>query len=119
MPLTIYHNPRCSKSRKTLEIIEESGTAVEVVHYLENTPTAARIIAIARLAGVAVDDLVRRNEPEYRHARDLPSPGDEAALAAWLAAHPIVIERPIVVDDEAGRAVTGRPPENVLALIDR
>lgn len=119
MPLTIYHNPRCSKSRKTLELIEKSGTGVEIVRYLENPPAASRLLELARLAGVRVGDLVRRHEPDYRDARDLPPPGDDRALAEWLAAHPIAIERPIVVDDEAGRAVIGRPPENVFALIGR
>lgn len=117
MSLKIYHNPRCSKSRKTLEIIQDSGIEPAIVLYLQDTPTAAEILDIAGKLGKAVADLLRRGESQFKEADDLPDLGDDAALAAWLEKHPIVLERPIVVDTASGKAVIGRPPENVTALV--
>ena len=117
MTITIYHNPRCSKSRKTLEIIEASGVAPEVVDYLSNPPPATRILELAAAIGVPVSKLVRSHEDAFRAATDLPALDEDAALAAWLAANPTVLQRPIVVDDASGHAVIGRPPENVNALL--
>ncbi|MEL7185533.1 MAG: arsenate reductase (glutaredoxin) [Pseudomonadota bacterium] len=118
MSVTIYHNPRCSKSRKTLEIIAESGTGHEIVLYLDDTPDAVTILDIAAKLGVGVAEILRRGETEFKEADDLPELSDDAALADWLTQHPIVIERPIVVNRESGVAVIGRPPENVEALLD-
>ena len=117
MNVQILHNPRCSKSRKTLELIEKSGVSPQVVKYLEQPPAADRIRELAAAIGVPVSDLLRRNEDEFRHATDLPDHDDDASLAAWLARHPRVLQRPIVIDDSAGVAVIGRPPENVLELV--
>ncbi len=85
--------------------------------YLEETPTAAEILDLAGKLGKPVAELLRRGEREFKQATDLPDLSDDAALAAWLAAHPIVLERPIVVDTGSGKAVIGRPPENVTALL--
>ena len=115
--LTIYHNPRCSKSRKTLEILRESGIEPNIIEYLKEAPSADRILLIARLLGVAVADLLRRGEDEFKNAGELPELDDDQALAAWIADNPKVLQRPIVVDDSTGRAVVGRPPESVLELI--
>jgi arsenate reductase len=117
MSITIYHNPRCSKSRKTLELLEQSGITPQIVHYLDNAPTAAATLRHASLLGVRVADLLRRNEAEFKEAVDLPDLDDDVALAAWLQDHPGVIERPIVVDEARNTAVIGRPPENVLELL--
>ena len=117
MALTIYHNPRCSKSRKTLEIMNDSGAKYRVVEYLDDRPNAATILNIAGKLKVAVSDLLRRGESEFKGADDLPELDNDAALAEWMADHPIVLERPIVVDDESGKAVVGRPPENVQDLL--
>ena len=117
MTITIYHNPRCSKSRKTLEIIESAGIAPTVVKYLDEPPKADRIRELAATIGVTVADLLRRSEDEYRSANDLPELDDDAALAAWLARHPRVLQRPIVIDDDAGVAVIGRPPESVTEML--
>jgi len=117
MAVTIFHNPRCSKSRDTLELITDSGVDHRVVRYLEDPPDAATILDLARRLGLPVADLLRRGESEFRDAGDLPDLGDDAALAAWIAEHPIVLQRPIVVSDETGAAVIGRPPENVLPLL--
>lgn len=116
--LTIYHNPRCSKSRQTLAIIREHGVEPAIVHYLEDMPDAGRLLELSRLLRVGIADLLRRNEADYREAGPLPEE-DDAALAEWLSRHPKVLQRPIVVDTASGRAVIGRPPENVLDLIER
>ena len=117
MRLTIYHNPRCSKSRGTLQLLQESGVEYVVVEYLGEPPTAARILQLATLLGVPVADLLRQSEDEYTAAQDLPDIENNDALAAWIERNPKVLQRPIVVDDDADRAVVGRPPENVLELI--
>lgn len=117
MAVTIYHNPRCSKSRKTLEIISNSGIAHTIVHYLDETPDGASVLELAKRLGVPVANLLRRGESVYKEATDLPDHNDDSALAAWLSEHPIVMQRPIVVDDESGKAVIGRPPENVQELL--
>ena len=117
MALTIYHNPRCSKSRKTLEIIRDAGVEPNIVLYLEETPSSARIVDVAGRLGMRVADLLRRGESEFKEADDLPDLEDDRALAEWIEAHPKVLERPIVLDDDSGRAVIGRPPENVAALL--
>jgi arsenate reductase len=117
MAVTIYHNPRCSKSRQTLQLITDSGSDHTVVLYLDNTPDGATIVDLASKLGVAVAKLLRRGESEFKEATDLPDLTDDTSLAEWVAAHPIVLERPIVVDDDSGKAVIGRPPENVLGLL--
>ena len=117
MSITIYHNPRCSKSRKTLELLEQSGVTPTIVEYLNTPPTADMTLRHAQLIGVSVADLLRRGEDEFKQAADLPELSDDAALAKWLESHPKVIERPIVVDEDNNKAIIGRPPENVLGLI--
>lgn len=117
MSLTIYHNPRCSKSRKTLELIQEAGVTPGIVEYLSAPPSAARIVQLANMLGSSVQELLRRNEADFKDANDLPKLDDDAALAAWIEAHPRVLERPIVVDEENNRAIVGRPPENVTELL--
>jgi arsenate reductase len=117
MNITIYHNPRCSKSRKTLEIIQKNGIEPKIVDYLQQPPDAARTEHLAALLGLKVADLMRKSESDFAQADDLPSLEDNAALAAWLEQHPKVLQRPIVVDDDRDVAVIGRPPESVLELL--
>jgi arsenate reductase len=117
MALTIYHNPRCSKSRRTLEIIRDTGVEPAIVLYLQDTPSAAEIARIAARLDMPVADLLRRGESAFKDANDLPELTDDAALAAWIAAHPIALQRPIVVDSKTGKAIVGRPPENVRELL--
>ncbi len=117
MPVTIYHNPRCSKSRQTLELIGASGVTNTVILYLQDSPDAATILELAGKLGLSVADLLRRGESEFKEAGDLPDLADDARLAEWLAKHPVVLERPIVVNDESGAAVIGRPPENVSKVL--
>lgn len=115
MSLTIYHNPRCSKSREALRLIEERGLEPQVVRYLETPPDAPTLDAILRLLRLEPRELMRRTEPEYEAlGLDDPSRSREALIAAMVA-HPRLIERPIVVKD--GKAILGRPPERVLDLL--
>lgn len=118
MKLTIYHNPRCSKSRQTLDIIRAHGIEPDIVHYLDEMPDAETLLGIARMLGGGMGPMLRESESEYREANDRPA-GDERALAEWLIRHPTVLQRPVIVDEARARAVIGRPPENVLELLDR
>jgi arsenate reductase len=115
--LTIYHNPRCSKSRQSLELLQKSGIQPTVVEYLQTPPGADRILHIADLLDIPVADLLRRGEEVFKNATDLPDLADNAALAAWMERNPKSLQRPIVVDDENSRAAVGRPPENILNLL--
>jgi arsenate reductase len=119
MNITIYHNPRCSKSRKTLEILQSEGISPTVVEYLVTPPDADTLLRLAKLLDVALADLLRRGEDDFKDAGDSVPLGDEVALADWLHNNPRVLERPIVVDEEMDRAVMGRPPENVQDLLNR
>ncbi|MCK5325547.1 MAG: arsenate reductase (glutaredoxin) [Woeseiaceae bacterium] len=117
MTITIYHNPRCSKSRKTLELIEAAGISPEIVNYLDSPPPASRILELAAKIGVAVAELLRRNEDVFKNADDLPALDNDAAIASWISKNPRVLQRPIVIDDDSGVAIVARPPENVHELL--
>lgn len=117
MRLTILHNPRCSKSRKTLQLIQDAGVEPSIVLYLKTPPSAQEILDIADKLGIGVAELLRRGETEFKDASHLPDLDDGPALAAWLASHPAVLQRPIVIRADNGKAVIGRPPENVLELL--
>lgn len=119
MKLTIYHNPRCSKSRRTLELIREHGIEPRIVEYLKIPPRKATILEIARQLDVPVDELLRKSEDDYKESASLPAPDDDEAMAEWLARHPQALQRPVVVDEDSGAAVIGRPPENVLDLLPK
>jgi len=113
--VTIYHNPRCSKSRRTLALLRERGVEPRVVEYLEAPPDAATLDALLARLGLAPRELMRRQEAPYR-ALGLDDPGlDRAALIRAMVENPILIERPIVVAGE--RARLGRPPEAVLEIL--
>ena len=117
MTIRIYHNPRCSKSRKTLELLHEAGVTPNIVEYLKTPQDADSLLRHARMIGIPVAGLLRRSEDEFKNAGDLPDLADDVALAAWLELHPRVVERPIVIDEKNRRGVIGRPPENVLELV--
>jgi arsenate reductase len=115
MAVTIYHNPRCSKSRQTLELLRNRGVEPQIVEYLKTPPDAATLTHVLELLGMEPRDLIRTKEKEYKeNGLDDPSLSREALIAAMVA-HPRLIERPIVVKD--GRAALGRPPEQVLDLL--
>lgn len=112
--ITLYHNPRCSKSRQTLALLEERGIALEVHRYLNDPLDADALTALlARLDGEACD-LVRTNEPEWK-ALGLDGQDAEAVIGA-IVTHPRLMQRPIA--DRGDRAIIGRPPEAVLALLE-
>jgi len=113
--LTLYHNPRCSKSREALALLDAHGRQPEIVLYLENPPDATTLRGLVARLGIAPRDLLRTREPEYR-AQNLDDPllDDDAVIAA-IAANPRLLERPIAVHGD--RAVIGRPPEKVLELL--
>ena len=112
--ITLWHNPRCSKSRQALALLQEAGAQVTVRRYLEDRPEAAEIAAAQKALGLPLAEMVRHKEPEFR-AAGLTRDSDETALLAAMAAHPKLIERPIAFAE--GRAVLGRPPERVLTLL--
>ena len=112
----LYHNPRCSKSRSALELLQERGIEPQVVRYLDTPPDAATLRTLVRKLGIRPRELLRTGEEEYRSlGLAAESVGDDAIIQA-MAAHPRLIERPILMRDE--RAVIGRPPERVLELLD-
>lgn len=114
--ITFYHNPRCSKSRQALALLEQRGVDVDVVRYLEQPPSASELRKLLQWLGLEPAALLRRGESEYRE-RDLGAHLDDATmLLQAMVEAPILIERPIAIRGE--RAVVGRPPERVLELLD-
>jgi len=115
MAVTIYHNPRCAKSRATLALLRARGIEPHVIEYLQDTPSTTQLAKLVRQLGLTPRGLLRTKEPDYKQAGlDNPKLSDTALLAAMVK-HPKLIERPIVV--KGNRAVLGRPPENVLTLL--
>ena len=119
MKVTMWHNPRCSKSRQTLQLLRERGIEPQIVKYLETPPGAEELKEVIRLLGLSsARELMRRKEKEYKELGLADESKTEDELIAAMVSHPRLIERPVViVEDEQGkRAALGRPPENVLAL---
>jgi len=115
MPITIYHNPKCSKSRETLELLVKQGIKPVVNEYLKIPPTAEKIKEILKKLGYAPRDLMRRKEAPYtEYNLDNPSLSDDN-LIEFMIKHPVLIERPIVLANE--KAAIGRPPEQVLEIL--
>ena len=113
MTVTIYHNPRCSKSRQTLALIQEKGIEPRIVEYLTEPPDAAELKRIVGILGKSPRDILRKKEAREAGLDD-PALSDDA-LIEKMVANPIVIERPIVVTGE--KAALGRPPESVLDIL--
>lgn len=114
MNLVIYHNPRCSKSRAALHLLEEKGLNPEVVNYLENPPTSDEFRRILGMLGMKASDLLRKKEAAEAGIT-LSADESEDSLIATMLAHPATIERPIVVCD--GKAALGRPTEEILKIL--
>ncbi|MBD3619280.1 MAG: arsenate reductase (glutaredoxin) [Chromatiales bacterium] len=111
----IYHNPRCSKSRATLELLRERGIEPVVIEYLKTPPSREELERILDLLGLEPRDLMRQNEEEYRNA-DLDDPGlTRETLILAMIQRPKLIQRPIVLAH--GKAAIGRPPEQVLEIL--
>lgn len=113
MTVTIYHNPRCSKSRETLDLIKDRGIEPMVVEYLQAPPSVLELKAILALLGMSPRALLRKKEA-HEAGLDDPALSDEQVIAGMVA-NPAAIERPIVIAD--GKAALGRPPEKVLEIL--
>ncbi len=115
MNVTIYHNPRCSKSRQTLALLQDRGIEPEIIEYLKTPPARQELKDILGKLGLSPRDLMRKKEAPYREqGLDNPDLSDDQLIDAMLA-HPVLIERPIVLADD--RAAIGRPPESVLDIL--
>ena len=114
MGVTIYHNPRCSKSRQTLELLREQGIEPEIVLYLETPPDAATLDRLLKMMGREPREAMRRNEAPYKALKLDDSNKTRAELIEAMVEHPVLIERPIVVKGK--KAALGRPPEAVLDI---
>ena len=112
--ITIWHNPRCSKSRTALALLEERGVKPTHVKYLETPPTESEIRHVLSLLGVPAIDLMRRGEATFKEL-NLSSDTSEDELVSAMTSHPILIERPVIIS--ATQAIIGRPPENALTLL--
>lgn len=113
MPVTIYHNPRCNTSRRTLALLREKGVEPEIIEYLKTPYTAAQLKTLLTQLKLPAKRLVRKKEAAA--AGIDPETLPEEALIEAMVEHPIIVERPIVVSD--GKAALGRPPEAVLAVL--
>lgn len=113
--VTIYHNPRCSKSRQTLALLEEKGIQPKIVLYLENTPDQKQLKSLLTKLGISARNLLRKGEQEYKDHNLKDDKLSEADLITAMVKYPKLIERPIVVANN--KAVLGRPPENVLEIL--
>ena len=113
--LTLYHNPRCSKSRGALELLEARGLQPNVVRYLETPPSASELESLLGKLGIPARDLLRSGEDEYKTLGLSDTSLSEAQLIDAMVKHPKLIERPILIAGD--KAVVGRPPEKVLELL--
>jgi arsenate reductase len=115
MSVTLYHNPRCSKSRATLALLQERGIEPEIVFYLENPPDADTLRTILAALGYSPRELMRKGEAPYRDNGLADESLSDGALVEAMVESPILIERPIVIAN--GKAAVGRPPESVLDIL--
>ena len=115
MAVTIWHNPRCSKSRQTLELLRKKGIAPTIREYLREPPSKAEVTHLLDLVGGDPVQLIRDGEPEFKKLGKNKAELGKADVAGAIAAHPILLQRPIVVAGK--RAAIGRPPEAVLPLL--
>ncbi|WP_122421325.1 arsenate reductase (glutaredoxin) [Pseudomonas viridiflava] len=113
--LTLYHNPRCTKSRGALELLQARGLSPDVVLYLETPPDAAQLRELLGKLGISARQLLRTGEDDYKQLNLADASLSDEQLIAAMAAHPKLIERPILVVGD--KAIIGRPPENVLELL--
>ena len=115
MAVKIYHNPRCGKSRQTLQLLQEQGVDPEIIEYLKTPPSAKELNDILQKLGMEPRELMRKKEAEYKASGLDDNTLDRQALINGMVNNPILIERPIVVTDD--KAAIGRPPEAVLAIL--
>ena len=115
MPVTIYHNPKCSKSRQTLELLSAKGITPTIIEYIKSPPTLEKLKEILSQLGIAPLDLMRTKEDIYKELELGILSLSDKDLIDLMVEHPILIERPIVIAN--GKAVLGRPPEQVLDIL--
>lgn len=115
MNVVIYHNPRCSKSRQTLQLLRDRGIEPQVIEYLKHPPGKAKLREILKLLGMKPAELLRTKESTYREAGLERSNITEDQLISAMIEHPVLMERPIVLAN--GKAALGRPPEKVLEIL--
>ncbi len=113
--ITIYHNPKCSKSRQTLELLKEKGIEPKVIEYLKNIPTKEELKELIKKLNITPKDLLRTNEDIYKELKKQNGEPNEMQAIEWMLENPKLIERPIVVKND--KAVLGRPPENIKNLL--
>lgn len=115
MTISIYHNPRCSKSRQTLEFLRSRGIEPAVIEYLKFPPSEAELIKVISALGLSPRELLRKGENAYKElGLDQPNVTDDVLIKAMVS-HPVLIERPIVI--HGNKAAIGRPPESVLLIL--
>ena len=114
MSVVIYHNPRCSKSRQTLALLTEQGVEPEIIEYLQTPLSAEQVLGLLKKLGGSPVALLRKKEAPYKEL-GLGADSSAAQVADAIAAHPVLMERPLVV--KGSRAAIGRPPENVLEIL--
>ncbi len=112
---TLYHNPRCSKSREALALLQAKGCEPDIVLYLDAPPTAKQLKELLTRLGINARQLIRKTEDAYKELNLADEKLSDAALIKAMVANPKLIERPIFIN--SGKAVVGRPPENVLAIL--
>ena len=112
---TLYHNPRCSKSREALALLQANGCEPDIVLYIDTPPTAKQLKALVATLGITARQLIRKTEDAYKELNLADEKLSEAALIKAMATNPKLIERPIFINN--GKAIVGRPPENVLAIL--
>lgn len=113
--IQILHNPRCSKSRQTLALLEEKGIEPEIIKYLDTPPSASELKTILAKLGISARDLLRKGEDDYKKLNLKDPELSEQALIDAMVSHPKLIERPIVIHNDKARV--GRPPESVLDIV--
>lgn len=115
MKATIYHNPRCSKSRQTLAILEEKGVDIDIIEYLQQAPDKKTLAKILKQLGIAPSALLRKGETVFKELNLKDKLDDDDAILDAMVKNPILIERPIVLANN--KACIGRPPESVLDIL--
>ena len=115
MSTKIYHNPRCSKSRQTLQLLEEKGIQADIIEYLKDAPSKAELESLLSLLNMEPRALIRKGEAIYKELNLKDDTLSNEQLISAMVEHPILIERPIVLSN--GKAAIGRPPENVLDIL--
>ncbi len=116
MQVTIYHNPKCAKSRETLKLLESRGIEPTIIEYLKTPPSKTQLASLVKLLGIEPRALLRTKEPEYKQAGLANPKLSDSAILQAMCKHPKLIQRPIVVAGKK-KAALGRPPENVLRIL--